>query len=134
MAEHPDSALIRKGFEAWVKGDMETVASLMTDDCTHHVPGESQVSGHFKGKANIIAMYGKMFELTGGKMQVQLDHISVDGRGHAVAANRFFAERGDRGIEMNGALFFTIVGGKISDIDECVADIAQSDAFWGQAE
>ncbi|MFF8280559.1 nuclear transport factor 2 family protein [Streptomyces lateritius] len=134
MAEHPDSALVRKGFEAWNRGDMETVGSLMTADCTHHAPGESQVSGHFKGRDNIIGMYGQMFELTGGKMRVELDGIYVDGRGHAVAANKFFAERGDRGIEMKGALIFTIVGGKISDIDECVEDIEQSDAFWGKAE
>ncbi|MFI6419116.1 nuclear transport factor 2 family protein [Streptomyces sp. NPDC050842] len=134
MAEHPDIALVRRGFEAWTRGDMETVGTLMTADCTHHSPGNSQISGHFKGRDNILAMYGKMFELTGGKMQVEMDSISMDGRGHVVASNKFFAERGDRGIEMKGALIFTIMGGKITDIDECVEDIEQSDAFWGQAE
>jgi ketosteroid isomerase-like protein len=112
---------------------METVGSLMTSDCTHHSPGESQISGHFKGRDNVLDMYRKMFELTGGKMRVEVDCVSVDGRGHAVAANKFYAERGDRGIELKGALIFTIVGGKISDIDECVEDIDESDAFWGQA-
>ncbi|WP_329281067.1 nuclear transport factor 2 family protein [Streptomyces sp. NBC_00691] len=134
MAEHSDAALVRRGFEAWSKGDMETVGTMMTTDCTHHSPGESQISGHYKGRDNILAMYRKMFELTGGKLRVELDSVSVDGRGHAVAATTFYAERGDRGIEMKGALVFTIIGGKISDIDECVADIDQSDAFWGQAE
>ncbi|MEU7702086.1 nuclear transport factor 2 family protein, partial [Streptomyces sp. NPDC039028] len=42
MAEHPDAALIRRGFEAWTRGDMEAVGALMTSDCTHHSPGESQ--------------------------------------------------------------------------------------------
>ncbi|MEV4944617.1 nuclear transport factor 2 family protein [Streptomyces sp. NPDC053755] len=134
MAEHPDSVLVRRGFEAWSRGDMETVGSLMTSDCTHHTPGESQISGHFKGRDNVLGMYRRMFELTGGKMRVEVDSVSVDGRGHAVAANKFYAERGDRGIELKGALIFTIVGGKISDIDECVEDIDESDAFWGKAD
>ncbi|MFF7179722.1 nuclear transport factor 2 family protein [Streptomyces sp. NPDC008121] len=133
MAEHPDSALVRRGFEAWSRGDMETVGSLMTSDCTHHTPGGSQISGHHKGRDNVLDMYRKMFELTGGKMRVEMHAISVDGRGHAVAANTFYAERGNRGIELKGALIFTIVGGKISDIDECVEDIDESDAFWDQA-
>ncbi|MER5965180.1 nuclear transport factor 2 family protein [Streptomyces sp. NPDC002057] len=134
MAEHPDIAVVRQGFEAWTRGDMDTVGTLMTADCTHHSPGESQISGHYKGRDNILAMYRKMFELTGGRMRITMDSVSVDGRGHAVAANTFYAERGDRGIEMKGALVFTLVGGKITDIDECVADIEQSDAFWGRAE
>ncbi|MFC9702716.1 nuclear transport factor 2 family protein [Streptomyces sp. NPDC056943] len=133
MAEHPDIALIHRAFDAWTKGDMETVGSLMTADCTHHSPGHSQISGHFKGRDNILAMYRKMFELTGGEMRVELDSITVDGRGHAVLANKFYATHGDRGIEMKGALIFTIMDGKVTDIDECVADIEQSDAFWGQA-
>ncbi|MFB7412476.1 MULTISPECIES: nuclear transport factor 2 family protein [unclassified Streptomyces] len=136
MAEHPHAALIRRGFDAWSRGDMEAVGELMTADCTHHSPGESQISGHIKGRDNVLDMYRKMFELTRGEMRVELLAVSVDGRGHAVAANRFYATREDKGmgIEMNGALVFTVIGDKISDIDECVEDIDVSDAFWGQAE
>ncbi|MEJ8644549.1 hypothetical protein WKI68_31060 [Streptomyces sp. MS1.HAVA.3] len=39
-------------------------------------------------------------------------------------------DRGDRGIEIREGLFFTIVGHKITDIDQCTADIDEEDAFW----
>ncbi|MGW2563160.1 nuclear transport factor 2 family protein [Streptomyces sp. NPDC001514] len=130
MAEHPDAALVRQGYDAFNKGDMEALASLMTSDCTHHAPGGSRLSGHFKGRDNVLAMYREMHELTGGSMRVELEGVFPDGRGHAMSVHKIYAERGDRGIEMRGGLFFTIVGGKISDIDECVESIEEMDSFW----
>lgn len=131
MAEHPDSALVRRGYEAFTTGDMDTVASLLTADCTHHSPGESQMSGHFKGRDNVMAHYGRLFELTGGTFRIELEGVYADGRGHVMATHKWHADHGDRGIEMRGGLFFTIIGNKISDIDECVEDIDEADAFWG---
>ncbi|MFG2640828.1 nuclear transport factor 2 family protein [Streptomyces sp. NPDC048370] len=133
MTEHPDAAVVRKGYEAFVKGDMDTVASLMTGDCTHHSPGESQMSGHFKGRDNILAHFGKLMELTDGTFRVELEGLYPDGRGHVMAVHKWHGDRGDRGIEMKGGLFVTLIGGKFSDVDECVEDIDESDAFWDQA-
>ncbi|WMX45946.1 nuclear transport factor 2 family protein [Streptomyces roseicoloratus] len=132
--EHPDAALARRGYEAFSSGDMETLASLLTGDCAHHSPGESQMSGHFKGRDNVLAHYGKLMELTDGTFRVELKGVYPDGRGHVMCVHKWHADRGDRGIEMEGGLFLTIIGEKVSDLDECVADIAESDAFWGQAE
>ncbi|WP_309051300.1 nuclear transport factor 2 family protein [Streptomyces sp.] len=128
--EHPDAALVRRGYEAFTSGDMDTLGSLMTGDCTHHVPGTTRFGGHFKGRDNVLGMYRALGEYTGGTLRVELGSVLVDGRGHAVATHQLFAEHGDRGIEMPGALVFTIIGGKVSDIDECVADIEELDAFY----
>lgn len=46
MSEHPHSALVRRGYEAFGEADRETLRSLLTADCVHHVPGRSRVSGH----------------------------------------------------------------------------------------
>ncbi|WP_406861860.1 nuclear transport factor 2 family protein [Streptomyces sp. HUAS MG47] len=134
MAEHPHAALVRKGYEAFGRGDMETLADLMTGDCVHHAPGESQMSGHVKGRENILAHFAKLMELTNGTFRVELLDVYPDGRGHVMSVHKWHGDRGDRGIEMKGGLFFTIVGDKMTDVDECVADIDESDAFWGQAE
>ncbi|MFE7778266.1 nuclear transport factor 2 family protein [Streptomyces sp. NPDC057445] len=130
MSEHPDCALVRRGYEAFRKGDMDTLASMMTTDVVHHVPGDNPVSGHHKGRDAVLEMYGKISELTHGTYRADPQMVAADGRGHVMAFHRSFAERADRGIEMNDGLFFTIVGGKISDIDECVEDIDVWDAFW----
>ncbi|MFD0147264.1 MULTISPECIES: nuclear transport factor 2 family protein [unclassified Streptomyces] len=134
MAEHPDVTLVRKGYEAFSRGDMEALAAMMTADCTHHVPGNSQMSGHFKGREAIFGMYAKCMELTGDTFTAEIQGLYPDGRGHVMAVHKWHGDHGDRGIEMKGGLFFTIMGGKVTDIDECVEDIDEADAFWGQAE
>ncbi|TFE47539.1 nuclear transport factor 2 family protein [Streptomyces sp. ICN441] len=133
MSEHPHSALVRRGYEAFGKGDRETLRSLLTADCVHHVPGGSRVSGHYKGQDNILDLYRELGELTGGTLRIELRGAYPDGRGHVMAVHTYYADRGDRGIEMPGGFWFAIVGGKISDIDECVQDIDEADAFWGAA-
>ncbi|MET9700949.1 nuclear transport factor 2 family protein [Streptomyces sp. NPDC006529] len=130
MSEHPDCALVRRGYEAFGAGDMETLATLMTADVIHHVPGSSPLSGHHKGREAVLDHYRRLGAETNGTLRVDLDAVFPDGRGHVMAVHHSRADRGDRGIEMRGGLFFTLVGHKITDIDECVADIDESDAFW----
>ncbi len=130
MAEHPHAQLVRKGFEAFTRGDMDALRGLMTSDCTHHVPGSHPLSGDYKGQDACIDMYRRMFDETGGNMQVELRGVAVDGRGHAVGMARFRAQRQGKSIDDEGALVFRIVGDRISDIDECVEDIDRNNEFW----
>lgn len=109
---------------------METLGSLMTADVVHHVPGNNILSGHHKGRDAVLMLYRRLGEETNGSMQVELEAVLADGRGHAMSLHLARADRGDRGIEIRQGLFFTIVGGKITDIDECSEDIDEEDTFW----
>ncbi|MGP3923873.1 nuclear transport factor 2 family protein [Streptomyces sp. 8N616] len=130
MAEHPDCTLVRQGYDAFSRGDMDTLGSLMTADVVHHVPGDNIFSGHHKGRDACLQMYRRLGEETSGTMQVELENVLADGRGHVMSVHKVRADRGDRGMEMAEGLFFTIVGGKITDIDECVEDIDVQNEFW----
>ncbi|MFC7259829.1 nuclear transport factor 2 family protein [Streptomyces lutosisoli] len=130
MAEHPHAALVRKGYDAFSRGDMDTLRSLMSSDATHHVPGSHPLSGDFKGQEAVTDMYRRLHEVTDGTMSVELRNVLVDGRGHAVSVHRYTAERQGKRIDMNGSIVFRIVGDKITDLDECVEDIDKGNAFW----
>ncbi|MFF1542830.1 nuclear transport factor 2 family protein [Streptomyces sp. NPDC058291] len=130
MAEHPHVALIRKGYDAFSRGDMDALRDMMTGDCTHHVPGSHPLSGDFKGLDAITDMYGRLFAETAGTMRVELRNVLVDGRGHAVAMHCSTADRKGRHLEEDGCIVFRIVGDKITDLDECVQDIDMSNDFW----
>ena len=131
MGEHPDCALVRHGYDAFQRGDLDALSALMTADAVHHVPGNSSISGHHKGRDACTELYRTMFDETGGTLRVEPISVLADGRGHVMAFHRCRAERGDRGLDMKDGLFITIVGGKMSDIDECLEDIDAADAFWG---
>ncbi|ARE76677.1 nuclear transport factor 2 family protein [Streptomyces sp. NPDC059558] len=130
MSEHPDCALVRRGYEAFGKGDMETMSTLLTADAIHHVPGSNPLSGHHKGRENVLDLFRRLSEETNGTFQVHLESVLADGRGHVMSFHTARADRGDRGIEIRQGLFFTIIGDKITDIDQCTADIDEEDVFW----
>ncbi|WP_327306936.1 nuclear transport factor 2 family protein [Streptomyces sp. NBC_01298] len=130
MSEHPDCALIRRGYEAFGQGAMEKLSTMMTADVIQHVPGGSPISGHHKGREAVLDLYRRMGEETHGTMRLHLDKLLADGRGHVMSFHTTRADRGDRGIEIHEGIFFTIVGGKISDLDVCIEDIGEMEAFW----
>ena len=130
MAEHPHAALVRKGYDAFSRGDMDTMRTLIASDATHHVPGSHPLSGDFKGQDAIIDLYRRLAEETDGTMRVALLNVLVDGRGHAVSVHRFTAERQGRRIDETGSIVFRVVGDKMTDLDECIEDIDRSNEFW----
>ncbi|MEV0734967.1 nuclear transport factor 2 family protein [Streptomyces sp. NPDC050549] len=130
MADHPHALLVRKGYDAFVRGDMDTLRSLMSSDVTHHVPGTHPLSGDFKGLDATIDMYGQLFAQTNGTLRVELRNVLVDGRGHAVTLHRLTAERDGKRIDETGGIVFRILGDKITDLNECVEDIDKANEFW----
>ncbi|QOV38385.1 nuclear transport factor 2 family protein [Streptomyces ferrugineus] len=130
MAEHPHAALVRKGYEAFQRGDMDTLRGLMTADCAQHIPGSHPLSGDFKGQDAILQMYGRLFEETSGTFTAQLRDVFVDGRGHAVALHHVTADRGGKRYDADETHVFRIVGDKMTDLDLCIPDIDASNDFW----
>src|SRR5690606_41344891 len=88
MAEHPHAQLVRKGYEAFTRGDMDTLRTLMSADCTHHVPGSHPLSGAFKGQDAISETYGRLAEETGATLAVGTRSMLVAGPGHAARGPR----------------------------------------------
>ncbi|RNG27406.1 nuclear transport factor 2 family protein [Streptomyces botrytidirepellens] len=132
MAEHPDAAVVRRACTAFQQGDLDTLSTLVTADLVQHVPGDNMLSGHHKGRDACMQLWRTEYEETGGTLRVDIESVMPDGRGHVISGHRCRAERGNRTMDMKTGLFFTIVGGKITDIDECVEDIDAADAFWGK--
>jgi len=132
MAEHPDAAVVRRACTAFQQGDLDTLSTLVTADVVQHVPGDNMLAGHHKGRDACMQLWRTEYEETGGTLRVDIESVMPDGRGHVISGHRCRAERGNRTMDMKTGLFFTIVGGKITDIDQCVEDIDATDAFWGK--
>jgi ketosteroid isomerase-like protein len=122
-------ALIRRGFEAFNKGDGATLSELLTKDCVQHMPGNNRFSGDHKGLDNILAMYGEMGQLTDGTMQAVLSDIYASDHG-AVARYTVSAKRNGKTADDKMALVFTIVDGKVIEMDDVPLNGEVNDAFW----
>lgn len=130
MAEHPNETLVRKGYEAFSSGDMDTMSEVMAPDVVHETPGSNQVSGERKGQSEVFARFGKLAELTGGTVKVELLDVRAEGDDRVVARHRATAEREGKKLDVGQTIVFTVVDGKITRLDESSDDVEAEDKFW----
>ncbi|GEL18467.1 nuclear transport factor 2 family protein [Pseudonocardia asaccharolytica] len=130
MAEHPNEALVRRGYAAFSSGDMVGLAEVMAPDVVHHVPGNNPLAGGHTGRDAVFALYGRLAELSGGTLRVELREAVAKGENQVVTTHRATASRGDRKLDVIEHITFTIRDGQAVDLDETVEDQAAADAFW----
>jgi uncharacterized protein len=121
--------IVRKGYEAFGTGDMETLGSLYTDDVVQSMPGKNQLSGEHKGRDDVLALYGKMFELSGGTFSAELKDVKTEGD-KVVSTHQSKGERGGKTLDDSENIEFTFDGEKISRLDLKFSNQAAVDAFW----
>jgi ketosteroid isomerase-like protein len=130
MAEHPDVALVRRGYQAFSNGDGQTLAEIIAEDATQYQPGSVEMSGEYKGLQAILEFYGRLANETNGSFRVELDRLYTDGKGQVVATHRATGQRSGRNLDTWASLTFTVVDGTARDSHGCQEDIAAWDDFW----
>jgi uncharacterized protein len=122
--------IVRQGYKAFGEGDMDTLRSLFAADAVHSAPGNSPIAGEYKGIDDVLGYYAKLFELSDGTFTAELKSTKVEGDDKVVATHRDKAQRGDKTLDQDETLTFTISGGKITRLVEKHSDAAAYDAFW----
>ena len=110
--------------------DTVGLALRIAPDAVHSAPGNNPIAGDYKGIDDILAYYGKLFELSDGTFTAELKSTKVEGDDKVVATHRDKAQRGDKTLDQDETLTFTISGGKITRLVEKHSEPAAYDAFW----
>jgi uncharacterized protein len=129
MAEHPNVALVRSGFDAFNRGDLDHLAKILAKDCVHHMAGSTRFTGDHKGLDNVLAMYAELAAETDGTFRAPLERVYANDH-RAVATFRSTATRKGKKLDQQTTLVFEITGGKITDMDELAIDAEVDDKFW----
>ena len=130
MAEHPHITLVRKGYEALSRGDLDAISEISIEDVAFHVAGSHQFAGDSKGLDASREYYRKLGEATKGQFRFDLERLFTDGRGRVIAVHVASVERDGRALNQRRATLHTIVGDKVTDITVFDEDIDASDDFW----
>ena len=128
MAESKED-IIRRGYKAFGEGDMETLGSLYTPDVVQRQGGNNQTAGEYQGVDNVMGLYGKFFELSGGTFAVDLKSVKTEGD-KVVTVHHAKGEREGKTLDVDESIEFTFSGDKISLLDVSSPDQAALDAFW----
>ena len=121
--------IVRQGYEAFGNGDMERFRAIYTPDVVQTEPGNNTVSGEYEGVDNVLGLYGRLFELSGGTFSVDLQSVKAQGD-KVVAAHHSKGERDGKTLDTGQTIEFTFSGDKVSRLDVASADQAAVDAFW----
>ncbi|MDP3713701.1 MAG: nuclear transport factor 2 family protein [Mycobacteriales bacterium] len=76
--EHPNAKVLRDGFAAFGRGDLDTIRATMTDDAVWTNAGTSALAGTYRGWDAISGMFGALFERTGGTISMQVVSVLAD--------------------------------------------------------
>jgi ketosteroid isomerase-like protein len=58
ITEHPNTAVVRRGYEAFNTADMEALTELMHENASWHTPGRGPLAGDHEGCAAVCATGG----------------------------------------------------------------------------
>ncbi len=127
---HPNEAVVRKGYEAFSKGDIETLQNeIFTDDIVWHVPGRNPLSGDYKGIGEVLGYFGQLGELTGGSFQVTLEDVLANDE-RTVALHHVTGTREGKTLDADEVLVFRFRGDKVSEAQGYSGDQHAVDQFW----
>ncbi len=129
---HPNEDLLREGYDAFSRGDMDWMRRHWSDDVVWHTPGQSPVAGDYRGADEIIGSFGKLVELTGGSLRVELHDVLANDT-HAVGLHTTGGEREGRTLRSREVLVAHIEDGKFTEFWLHPGDQYEEDRFWGPA-
>jgi uncharacterized protein len=125
MSEQENKELIQRGYEAFSKGDLDTVMALFDDDVEWEQPGKSAISGTFHGKVEVLEHFGRMAEKG---LTVKLLRLIAEG--DTVVALTEVTAGGETGRDAD---VFTIRNGKTASI-LVHGDTALTERIYGKKQ
>lgn len=126
---HPNEDLLRRGYEAFGSGDMDTVLALFDDDIVWHEGGSNQISGDYHGHQEVMGFFGKLMELSGGTFHLDI-HDIVANDTHGVVLATAHGERDGKTLASRAADIWHLADGKAMEFWTFAEDQAAIDKFF----
>ncbi len=127
---NPNEELLRRGYEAFASGDMDTVLALFSDDITWHVGGSNQLSGDYHGPQEVMGFFGRLIEVTGGTFRLDVHDVLANDTHGAVLVTAY-GQRDGRALAMREVNVWHLSEGKATEFWALADDTAELDRFFG---
>jgi ketosteroid isomerase-like protein len=119
--------LLRRAYEAAGDGDLQPLLDALTDDVTWQDSTLGPLAGEYRGKQEVLAFFGKMAEVYGGTLRLEVVDILANDQ-HGVVLTREQGESAGKAVAWNGVQVWTFRDGR------CARFLAVNDGtynrFW----
>jgi len=130
MASGENAAIVRRGYEAFNAGDLETPTEPFDEGASWHTPGRSPIAGDHVGREAAFAQFGRYGGDTGGTFKAELRSLLEDEEGRVVGVHHNTADREGKHLDVECCLVFELKDGRVVDGREFFYDVHAWDDFW----
>ncbi len=123
-------AIVRRGYDAFNSGDVETLAELFDENAAWHTPGCGALAGDAVGRDAVLARLGRSTLETDGTFEARLKRVLTDEDGCVIGIHHSVAERRGRQLDVYCCIVFVLDNSRIVDAREHFYDLPAWDEFW----
>ncbi|MFN2543020.1 MAG: nuclear transport factor 2 family protein [Actinomycetota bacterium] len=126
---HPNVDRLNQGYDAFEKGDLDTIRQLFTEDIVFHVPGRSPLAGDYRGQDEVFGFFGKLVELTGGTFKIERHAVLADDA-HGAVLTTVTGSRDGKTLSQNAVDIFHFAGDRVKECWALDSDQYAGDEFF----
>jgi ketosteroid isomerase-like protein len=130
MGPDENVATMRRAYEAFNAGDVETLTQVFDESVLWHLPGRSAMASDYQGRDATLAYFGRIGEETGGTFRAELQDLTADDDDRVVGIQRSTADRNGKHLDVSDCIVFRLKDGRITDGREHFEDLYAWDEFW----
>src|SRR5439155_11992732 len=106
MGADENAAIMRRAYEAFNTGDMETLIELFDESAVWHLPGRSAMADDYQGREATLAYFGQLAQETNGTFRAELQHLAAAGDSRVVGVQRSTADRAGKHLDVENCIVF----------------------------
>ena len=125
-----NAEIIRRGYEAFNQGDVQTLSTLFHENASWHTPGHTFVGGSRTGLKEVLSQFGRYGSETHGSFRALLTDVAASEDGRVAAIHRNTGERNGKKLDAACIILFELSNGKVISGREYFFDLYAWDAFW----
>jgi pimeloyl-ACP methyl ester carboxylesterase/ketosteroid isomerase-like protein len=122
--------VVKSYFKALQTGNMNLLASLLSDEIVWNQPGQGELSGKYEGKKKVFELFEKFMAISKGSFKIDTVTNYMSNGDFVTATLHFSAHNEQRSIAMNGIDLMKVVDGKIAEVFLFSSDQKAEDEFW----
>ena len=124
-----NAALIRNGYDAFARGDVQGALAAFAQDILWHIPGRGPLSRDYRGPTDVLGFFSHFMELSGGTFRIQVDDVLAKGERVVVLCTES-AQRGGRSWSSPQVHVWTVRNGRATVFWQYQGDQQTEDEFW----
>jgi uncharacterized protein len=128
-SEAENISVVRRGYEAFAKGDVETLKTLFSIDATWRSTPTGILQGNYRGLQAILEFFGRLAHETDGTVRAELQTTAASGD-LVFALHRNTGKRKGRTLDEKSVLVFKLDKGVVTEVAEFRFDQAAEAQFW----